>query len=291
MRYTVGLWQQDGHLGRCIATKHYEIYNTVDDREFEAALPIFMEKALEEYRRVLPGRCDPEVPMTTYVFQSRQEWAVFSRRRFPQRFPVYSLIRSGGFTDGSVSVLFYVDRASTFATLAHEGWHQYAAARVGPLPAWLNEGLACSFETYRWVGESVVFEPLTNTIRLNSLREAIQTGSLLTLRELLATNAGQVVSLDDSRFTQAYYAQAWAFVSFLRFGDKGRWAPGFARLLRDVADGEYELRLSGQQLADARDGGDDPGASMVKLYFTVTAEELEECFHRHLLELCRFHSP
>jgi hypothetical protein len=290
-RYTVDSWRDDGHLGRRIATEHYEIFSTVDDREFERALPVFLETAYKQYERTIPNNVVLDAPLSTFVFQSRQEWAAFSRRRFPQRFPVYSLIRSGGFTDGTNSVLFYVDRASTFATLAHEGWHQYAATRFGQLPAWLNEGLACSFETYRWAGKEVVFESLKNTFRLNSLREAVQTGSLITLRELLATHAGQVVSLDDSRITQSYYAQAWAFVCFLRYGDEGRWAAGFERLLHDMAQGEFRLRLGAQQIADARVGADDPGAALIRLYFGVSAEELEECFRVYLLALARFDNP
>lgn len=288
---SVEIWREEGHVGRRISTEHYEVYSTVDDPEFEEALPVFLETAFDEYQKTLDAETPIDQKLTTYVFQSRQEWAVFARRKYPLQFPVYNLIRSGGFTDGNVSVLFFVDRASTFATMAHEGWHQYAAARYVQMPAWLNEGLACTFETFRWIDDRVVFEPLANTFRLNSLREAIKDESLITIRELLATNAGEVVSLDDSRFTQCYYAQAWAFVIFLRFGDKCCWAPGFKRLLADISDGSFKTNLSAQLLAEARDGENDSAHALVKAYFGTSLDKLEAAYRKYITDASRLTNP
>jgi len=280
-------WTGEGFNGRRISTDHFEIISTLADAALEEGLPTFLEDAYQTYAKTLPidgtgqvsirgatGRLlpaaaqadeppvapeldqyaidsAPNQPLTTYVFGLRDEWLRFTRVRFPQRSEVYARIRSGGFTEGTTSVSFYTNRGVTLATLAHEGWHQYVNARLDrPIPAWLNEGLACTFESFDMKKGRPHFDPRRNSFRINSLREAIQSDTLLSLREIVDTDAGEVILNDRSQTTDTYYAQAWALITFLRYGAGGRYAASFDRMMSDIADGTFHARISAARLTD-----------------------------------------
>lgn len=278
-------WTDQGLNGRRVTTEHFEIVSTVHDAEFEDALPEFMESAHERYTNLLAARSPSPQRLVMYLFGNRSEWERFTRRSFPTRYEVYSRIRYGGFTDGGMSVLFYVDRPTTMATLAHEGWHQYLAAQFGTaMPAWLNEGLACTFETtpheanQRTTGERV------NTFRIGGLRDAIRNRELLSLPELLATSSGEVVGQDDSRLTQTYYAQAWALVTMLRSQEP----EGFRRLLQDVEDDVFRVNVQATRLAGASPGSSSEADAVLRAYFGCSTAELEPRYRKYILSLVGF---
>ena len=282
-------WAEEGLAGQRITTAHFEIISTVRDAELEAGLPGFMEAAYRRYQDTLPSPEDRPSKLTVYVFGTRPEWEQFTRRRFPARYPVYSRIRAGGFTEDDVSVLFYVNRAATLATLAHEGWHQYLAAGFGtPIPAWLNEGLACYHEAVDCAGAEPRFTPRHNTFRINSLREALQTDTLLSLPEIVTTDAGQILSRDRSRITQIYYAQAWALITFLRHGAGGRHAADFERLLADLADDTFRVRVSAARLGATDPSGVSLGEAAFRAYFGRGPEALADEYYDHLVRVAGF---
>jgi len=221
--------------------------------------------------------------MPTYLFGSRAEWEQFTRRRFPERFDVYSRIRSGGFTEGDTSVSFFVNRATTLATLAHEGWHQYVGARCrGPVPAWLNEGFACFHEAVETSTGRPRFTPGKNSHRINSLRDGLQRDDVLTLRQILETDAGTVISREDSVRTQVYYAQTWALVMFLRSGVNGRYASKLHALISDVAGDEYRVRESAARLRKHAPDASD-AAVVFEEYFGVHPDDLNAEYYDYLV--------
>lgn len=242
-------WTGEGFNGRRISTEHFEIISTLADAELESGLPTFLEDAFRAYTKTLPMAEPLNQPLTTYVFGLRDEWLRFMRVRFPLRSAVYARIRSGGFTEGTTSVSFYTNRGVTLATLAHEGWHQYLSARLDrPVPAWINEGLACTFESFDMRNGRPRFIPRRNSFRINSLREAIQRDRLLSLSEIIDTDAGEVILNDRTKKTDTYYAQAWALMTFLRHGAGGRYAPAFDRMMGDIASGTFHARISASKL-------------------------------------------
>lgn len=260
-----------------MVTEHYEIISTLRDEEFEAAMPRFLEDAYQQYADTLPPRSGSTTRMTTYVFGSRSEWARFTGRRFPERYEVYARIQTGGFTEGETSLSFYANRSALLATLAHEGWHQYLAATIDqPIPAWLNEGLACYHEALEWIGESPKFTPQRNTFRMNALREAVQRNRLIPLRELLAVDAGWALSHDHREVAQTYYAQVWALMVFLRDGDDASRAKAFEKMLAEIAAGSFSARVSATQLTTAHDGSAlGFGESVFRAYFEASPEALD----------------
>ena len=281
-------WSAEGLAGRRIITEHFDIFSTLVDAEFEDALPEFLELVHERFQRMLPAPAGAHPRLAVYVFATRGEWEWFTQHRFPTRQELYSRIHRGGYTEGAVSASFYTSRAGTLVTLAHESWHQYVDSRFGTsIPAWLNEGLACYHEALHMDGARPVFTPRHNTFRMNSLCEAVQRDTLMSLEEIVDTDAGQVISRNDSRVTRVYYAQAWALVTFLRFGAGGRHAGAFERLLTDVAAGTFQARVGAARLGSSDPSGISAGRAAFKAYFGPI-DDLDEKYYDHLVRVCRF---
>lgn len=284
-------WTGEGLTGRRLTTEHFDIISTLNDKPFEAALPEFLEATYRQYAKIIPPSKDRDTRLTTYVFGSRGEWERFAKRRFASRFDVYARITSGGFTECDTSVSFYSSRSATLATLAHEGWHQYLGANFSvPVPAWLNEGFACYHEAVDFAGSEPRFTPQHNTFRINSLREAIQGDRLLALSELIDTDAGRVIQHNHSGVTQAYYAQVWALVTFLKHGADGRYAPGLQRMFDHVADGTLAVRASAAGLTGEGGPGESPAASAFRTYFPYASQELADQYRDHLMQIAGFGS-
>lgn len=285
--FTTAPWNESGFTGRTLTTAHYTIHSTLDDPQLEAALPDLLESLYARYEAPFAPPAQP-VRLTTYVFGTREQWERFTRERFGPRFLVYRRIRAGGFTEGSTSVSFYLNsRSGLLSTVAHEGWHQYVGARFPrQVPAWLNEGMACYHEAIDFSGKRPKFKPQHNTFRIHSLRDAVQRDELIPLAEIVRTDAGEVISRDHSTITQYYYAQAWALVTFLRHGAGGKYAGGFDRLLRDLADGTFRTRVHAAALAG---GPDAPiGDAVFVQYFGTAPAALATEYHDHLVELAGF---
>ncbi len=282
-------WSEEGLCGRRLATEHFEIISTLHDMEFENALPAFLEAAYKRYEETIPSSNKVETKLTTYIFNTRSEWAQFMRRHFPVRYNLYARIRSGGFSEGDKSASFHVSRSTTLAVLAHEGWHQYIASRFdAPIPAWLNEGLACYHEALEFAGPAPRFTPQHNTFRINSLRKAVHEDKIMSLREIVDTDAGQIIGRCDSDTTQVYYAQAWALVTFLRHGAGGRREAAFERMLRDIVDGTFPVHVSAMRLRAGDGATMSIGEATLTAYFNSSPNEMSGEYYDHLVSLVGF---
>lgn len=282
-------WTDGGFAGRRLTTRHFDIYSTLRDEDFESALPSFVEAAYGAYQKLLsepPGRNER---LALYVFGLRTEWEAFTKRRFPVRFPIYRRIRNGGFSEGNVSALFCRDHGSALATIAHEGWHQYVSTRFTQLlPAWLNEGLACGFESVDTFGARPRFDPNKNAFRMNSLREGIQQDNLMSLAEIVDTDAGRMLAGKSLRHTDAYFAQVWVLITFLRHGAGGRYGGDFDRLLEDIADDTFGKRLSADRLLSGESAATTLGETVFRIYFHATPNELEAAYYDHVVRVAGY---
>jgi len=255
-------WTQSGRPGVELLTPHFQIRTTVQDQVLREYLPIFMETAFAEYTRLLGDKetwrqgdketDDTPIPLSPgplaslsdsppprlpiYLFETRDEWARFTRQFAPDQAYTYLHIHAGGYMDyrTQTAVAFQIGRDQTLSLLAHEGLHQYAARyRPEPLPAWLNEGLACQFEAFTLNGPRPTFTPRRNLIRLQSLREALmRENGLIPLSDLLRMDAGEAVRTSGLP-TGTYYAQVWSTVLYLR-DPSCPYAAGFRALLADA---------------------------------------------------------
>ncbi|HOQ84834.1 MAG TPA: DUF1570 domain-containing protein [Phycisphaerae bacterium] len=266
-----------GLRGVQILTEHYDLRTTSADTVLRDVLPVFVESAYREYAWLIPPEQPAGERMVVYIFRNRQEWALFTRRFAPAHADTYLHILSGGYMDQATgtSVLWDVKRDHTLALLAHEGLHQYLARqRSGPIPAWLNEGLATQFEDFDLEGYRPVFRPQRNLLRKNSLREALSIpDSMIPLNKLLSMHAGEAVVRPGQR-ARGYYAQVWITVLFLQHSPQYRDA--FARLLDDVGtdrmrDNINAYRATTPEAADLSDG-----EILFRHYITQELDDFED---------------
>jgi hypothetical protein len=263
-------WTEPGPDGLEFLTTHFDIRTTVRDSLLREVLPVFMETAFSEYSRLMPPTPGDFPRLPIYLFDTREEWARFTRHFAPADAQTYLHIHAGGYTDyrTATSVTFDLGRDHTLSLLAHEGFHQYAARyRTQPLPSWLNEGLACQFETFTLDGQRPIFTPRNNLVRLGSLRDALTPpNSLAALPGLLRMNAGHAVRQTGTP-APTYYAQLWSTVLYLR--DRScPYAAGFHSLLADAGTPALAQAVRDYR-AKSRDSGSMSDAEVVfRCYIT-----------------------
>ncbi len=236
-----------GIEGRSILTPSYRIFLTERDPVVARRIPVFLESALAHYRTLLAPLPAPDRQMQTYILANRSQWAALTRRLVPEQAETYLKIRAGGFAAQGRALLFNIGSRATFATCAHEGWHQYTQ-RVfrQPLPIWLEEGIATLMEGYRWAEDTPHrpdFRPWANIDRFDRLRELVLAGRAFSLRQLLTQRPQDLLNTVDNERALDYYAQVWALAHFLAEGDQGRYRPGLEAMLIDAQQGRFFRRV------------------------------------------------
>jgi tetratricopeptide (TPR) repeat protein len=190
--------------------------------EFEVVTPLTVKAAtawtneFSQYVAALRayfGRTSARLPALTVV--------VFSRARDFERY--HPLLAPGG-KPQEVGGFFARHEAwavvgvsadgweDTRRNIFHEGVHWFLSASNTRNAVWLEEGLAEVFSTFRADGKNAEWgQPVENHVL--ALREL----SKLPLQELLQTAHGDLFGNDAMR-TGIVYAESWAFVHYLIFG-------------------------------------------------------------------------
>ena len=283
-----GLWTFRSSQGTTLTTPKYQIFTTCRDSALLDALPRILEGAAKAYAQLVPANPPLDRRMQTYLFANRAQWEAFTRDFAGARAPTYLMIRSGGYEEDGVAVAYYTRRADTLSVVTHEGFHQYlSATQRRHVPAWLNEGLACYFESFEMDGDGwPVFKPRDNRLRLPHLRDAVQAGRLYPLPELLSIDAGHAVSSGEER-TRTYYAQLWALTLFLLEPDRvNPDAAGFRRMLAELGTEQMRLRGQGVQLAAAAaDRVPPPEEAVFRYYITHDLDGFSRRFEAYARKL------
>lgn len=260
-----------------LLTEHYEIRTTTQDTVMRDVLPEFAEAAHRAYGQFVAPEGSATDRMIVYVFGTREEWAGFTRRFVPEQADTYLHILSGGYMDQATatSVFWDVKRDYTLSLLAHEGLHQYLARhRPGPIPAWLNEGLATQFEAFDLDGPRPIFRPQRNLLRRNSLREALtMRDGMIPLRRFLSMHAGEAVVRTGSP-ARRYYAQAWLTVLLLRTSPHYRDA--FSRLLADAGTPRMQAAIATYRQATPDASAMSDGEIAFRRYITGELEHFAD---------------
>lgn len=269
-----------GTSGFELLTDHYTVRITSRDELLREAMPEFMETAYREYTRLIPPADEAsDDPMMVYVFGRRQEWVLFTRQFAPGQADTYEHILSGGYMDHATatSVIWDVKRDYTLSLLAHEGLHQYLARhRPGPVPPWLNEGLATQFEDFDLVGFRPEFRPQRNLMRRGTLREALITpDDIIPLNRLLAMHAGEAI-VQGGQGSRGYYAQVWALMLFLQ--DNRNYRSGFSRLLTDAGTDRLRTNISAYRAATPAAADWSDGEVVFRHYLTEHLEDFADEF-------------
>lgn len=283
-------WTYGRSKGTKQVSEHYAIHTTCTRRPFVSALPGFMEACYHGYTKLLPTAAEPTEPMDTYLFQSRGDWERFTEEFAPTRADTYKKIRRGGYSERGVTVSHYSTQRATLSIMAHEGLHQFLEVTGrGRIPAWINEGLACYFESFDVIGDRPVFLPEKNTLRSPSMRDALVRDDLIPLEEILGTNAGEAVHQKSSH-VRSYYAQEWSLVLFLLSDDApAEYRDGFRALLVDLGTPEMERKA---QTKMASNGGAamSPGEAVFRAYITDDLQQFDAKYRLYLVEVLGLHT-
>jgi hypothetical protein len=227
--------------------------------------------------------------MACYLFQTREQWAAFTRTRTGADAAIYLQINRGGYTVRDWYVAYFIGDLGTYSVAAHEGFHQYVARHFrSRLPPFLEEGLACMFEEVHWESAGrgnwlPRWNFAANRSRLVGLRHAYEGGYLLPLTKLASMHAGQVVDQSPEQI-EAFYAQSWAFARFLWEGEGGKHRPTLRRILTDGADGTL---FPGQAALRSDDGLWDPDSArpLLEHYTRTDIEQLDKAFRQYIYKV------
>ncbi len=283
-------WTYGRTTGRKISSPNYVLYTTCTRDQFVRALPRFLESCFDEYQKLLPTSNPPSQPLDTYLFCSRSDWERFTKEFSPARFATYKRIRRGGYSERGITVSHYSSQRGTLSILAHEGLHQYLEVTGrSRIPAWINEGLACYFESFDFVDGVPQFDPRRNTLRSPFLREALVRDALIPLRDILETNAGAAVH-GDTNHVRSYYAQEWSLVLFLLDDSApSNYRAGFRNLLNDLGSDDLRSRAEAVMNANRVSGQPQvsPGEAVFRAYVTDDLDQFEADYRAFLLDLLR----
>jgi hypothetical protein len=253
-------WDFQGREGRLLVTPSVELHTTLADRRMLHRLPPFLELANAHRLNAITPLRAPTEPLKTFVLASRSEWESLTRQLLRDQARPYLRIERGGYAVNAMGIFYDLGPRDTFIMAAHEGWHQLVqSAFADPLPVWLDEGLACYFEGFRWRSDepdTPEFLPWMNQQRFDQLRAAAASNTLIPLDQLVHNRPQDL--LDTDRGGQAalnYYAQCWALVHFFMESDFGARRPGLERLLRDAQAGRFVPAV-------AQAGGDREAATL-----------------------------
>lgn len=288
-------WSFGAYEGELITTPTHLLHTTVTEGSLRDTLPIFTATALDHYRTMIPavetetprglgeGLLDdrrasikplppPTERMSTFLFDTRPEWAAWTSRRLGRNARTYLAIERGGYTIDAESVLWDIGRYDTRCMLAHEGWHQYTQTVFRhPLPTFLEEGLAAYAEghSFRRRDEKPRFMPWRNLERFGQLRGANYRNRLIDLDELVTLPPQAFVSKGESSLL-TYYAQVWVLIHYLVEGEGGRYRAGLRRLLDDASAGHIATSLYDADRSAGRRGrllGPNAGRAILAVYF------------------------
>jgi len=246
-------WDNQYGPGLKLTTDHYEIYTTFLEPLMLRTLPGFIESAYWGYNDQLPQPISTVVKFKVYLFADRPQWERFTKTFASEQASVLCRIKTGAYYLNGACVLYNIGPRRTLSALGHEGWHQFNSQHFKfRLPSWLDEGVAMLFETSTYQDGVFQFDPGRNVQRLGALRETLDAGKVIPLRDLIATSPGEVIATDQAATVMAFYSQSYALVRYLREAGSGRHLSRYHRLLWDGLLGEWPLDPSVGQTAEDR---------------------------------------
>jgi hypothetical protein len=251
----VRTWENTYGPGLIIETNHYEVYTTMLEPLMLKQIPSFVEALWQEYQNQLPQ------PITAggskfklYLFKERTEWDSFSQTFTGDQWPVYQKIKKGAYYLKDSCVAYNIGRTRTFSVIGHEGWHQFCNKYFKyRLPSWLDEGIAQLFEQSTLENGRFIFQASKNYQRLGALKLSMQSGKVIPLKDLISLNPGQVVFNEQAdAATQAFYAESYALVRFLREDNYGKWLGSYHQMMLGAMNGTWPISDEEAKIASDR---------------------------------------
>ncbi|MHC4694966.1 MAG: hypothetical protein ACYS67_19715 [Planctomycetota bacterium] len=249
----VEVWENEYGPGLKLVTAHYEVFTTFLEPLMLRQVPGFLESAYWGYQGQLPETIRTSSRFTIYLFATRQQWEDFTSSFAPEQAEQFFRIEAGAYYLKGACVAYNIGRERTFAVIGHEGWHQFNNRHFTfRLPSWLDEGIATLFEVHRSEKGLYYFEPGRNGYRLSSLKKALMNRNMISLRELIAINPGEVLAADEEDAVSTFYGQSYALVRFLREEGYGKRLRNYHQLLLGGLEGDWPLSGVDRRIATDR---------------------------------------
>jgi len=284
-------WSYQGNPGWTYYTPGATIRTTITDRQMLIRIPAFVELSQIHARTALTTLPASTEPVDTYFLGSRRQWEAMTKKLLKDRAGVYLSIERGGFSVGTTGVYYDLGPRDSFTIAAHEGWHQYAhSLMIDRLPVWLDEGIACYLEGFRWdeiSPDTPRFLPWANLERYDQLRKAHAASSLMSLHTLVSNRPQDLMATDKGgNRVLTYYAQHWALVHFFREYQGGRYASGLARVLQLTLRGELLENLNEADARSMRIRRSGPGVLSI-IAPGVPLRELDAQYQQFIKDIVR----
>ena len=250
---SVDRWENIYGPGLRLTTTHYEIFTTLLDPTMLRRCPGFMESVYRAYNTQLPEWVETQTRLTVYLFADRRQWEDFTRHFAGDQAETFCKIKAGAYYHNDACVAYDIGPEHTLSVLGHEGWHQFSDKHFTfRLPSWLDEGVAMLFETHDSDSGTLRPVPAKNAYRLNALSKTLANDGMIPLKDLIASNPGDVLATDRTEAVMAFYSQSYSLVRFLREADAGRYMAAYRRLLADGLHGKWPLDDASAQIAADR---------------------------------------
>jgi hypothetical protein len=235
---SVEVWTNKYGPGLKLTTAHYEIFTTLPKSAMLARIPGFVESVYRAYNSQLPELIETRAKLTVHLFADRRQWEDFTRDFAGEQAETFCSIRAGAYYHNGACVAYDIGAERTFAVIGHEGWHQFTDRHFRfRLPSWLDEGVAMLFET----GQAE-----------NGVAKTLNGNRIIPLKELIASNPGDALSMDRTDAVMTFYSQSYALVRFLQEADGGRRLRDYHRLLADGLRGDWPLDRVSKRIATDR---------------------------------------
>ena len=234
-------WNFGTHEGVKFQTPFWNIHTTIQIDSIVDSLPSFYSDLLDHYTTIFGEFPYPRKQIEVFLFAEELQWKEKLKRMLGNQAKEWYSLGRGGLTVDGVGVLYHLDSRSrsrvTLRIAAHEGWHQYAeSVFINCLPTWLDEGIGTWMEGFRIRNGKVLFTPSSNWDRLTTMRKIISANQIDSLEYLLESDPSAILSTGRTNLL-GYYAQLWAFTSFIVEFEQGKYMPGLHRILTSALHG------------------------------------------------------
>lgn len=234
-------WKYHGANGTQLVSEIWNIRTTIEHQQIVDSLPNFYGGLIEHYTSVFGELPYPMERIDVFLFAEESQWKLKLRELLGNEAESWYALGRGGLTVDGTGVLYHLDKNGrsrvTLRIAAHEGWHQYAEHTFKScLPTWLDEGIGTWMEGFRLRRGNLQFTPASNWDRLTTIRKIVSANRLSSLDYLINSEPSELLASGRSSLL-GYYAQLWAFTSFIMEYEDGKYRLALRNLLLRAVDG------------------------------------------------------
>jgi len=133
-----------------------------------------------------------------------------------------------GYSNLSDLSLVGVSDVTRIGTLTHEMFHLMVRTDVGDVPPWMDEGIACIYETSHWQGDQLVGDLMNWRSDVLSVARYEMSSKIPRLREFIGFNWAQFDGIESNDLCKASINYAYGKHLMLYLQDKGKLTELFA---------------------------------------------------------------